>query len=125
MGSESSASTGNDRYTPILRFDWNVLSHNAPDSIETLPGFDHSQLLNIIEHYPEFKTEQILKMTIYKHILEDNWQNKIPLAEGFRFHAFIVFTTKDWFYSIEKYGQRVSFQRARELRGKKNIRRKK
>jgi hypothetical protein len=116
--SHSASAGGGSKYNPALRFDWDVLNHHPPDLIETLPEYSHTELLNIIEHYPEFKTEQILELTIYKHKLEENWQNYFPYVEDLRFHAFVVFKTEDWFYSIEKYLQRVSFQRARELRGR-------
>ena len=117
QSSSHSASSGGCRYDPVLRFDWDVLGHHPPDSIETLPQYSHDKLLNILDDYPEFEIERILEMSIYKHKLEENWQNYFPYVEDLRFHAFVVFKTENWFYSIEKYLQRVSFQRARELRG--------
>jgi hypothetical protein len=122
QSTSNSASSGGGKYKPILRFDWDVLNHHTPDSIETLPEYSHSELLNIIEDYPEFKTEQILKMTIYKHKLEENWINYVPFVEDYRFHSFIIFKTKDWFYSIEKFIEKVGFQRSKELRGRKQLR---
>jgi hypothetical protein len=121
QSTSNSASSGGGKYKPILRFDWDVLNHHPPDSIETLPEYSHTALLNIIEDYPEFKSEQILKMTIYKHKLEENWLNYVPYVEDYRFHSFIVFKTKDWFYSIEKFMEKVGFQRSRELRGRKQL----
>ena len=70
------------------------------------------------------KNEQILRMSIYKHNLEKNWQNNVPFVSSFfnvefyRFHAFIVLETdQNWFYSLEKYQQLVSLQRARDIKG--------
>ena len=68
------------------------------------------------------KKDRILNMTIYKHELAVGLQNLIipDLAKQFCFHAFIVFETDKWFYSAEKYQERVSLQRAKKLRGKTN-----
>ena len=115
--SSESSSSGNAKYNPVLRFDPDVLNHHSPDTLETLPQYTHRGLLKIVEDYPDMKTEKILKMTIYRHKLAASTQNMIPTAEFYRFHAIIVFKTQNWYYSAEKYLQRVSFQRAKELRG--------
>ena len=116
LGAESLGSA-DESYSPVLRFDPDVLSHDWPDTPATLPFYKNAELLNIVRDYPEMKTEQILKMTIYRHLLCESWLNLIPSAGFYRFHTFIVFQTENCYYSVEKYKQRVSLQRAKELRG--------
>ena len=116
LGAESLGSA-DESYSPVLRFDPDVLSHDWPDTPATLPFYKNAELQNIVRDYPEMQTEKILKMTIYKHLLSESWLNLIPSAGFYRFHTFIVFETENWYYSVEKYKQRVSLQRAKELRG--------
>ena len=124
QNASNSAFSGNGKYNPVLRFDPDVLNHHDPDRLETLPEYSHDKLLNIVEDYPEMKSEHIIQVSIYKHKLEEHWQNNIPIVSSllnvvfYRFHAFVVFKTdQGWFYSLEKYQQRVSLQRSREIRG--------
>lgn len=120
--------SGGNKYNPVLRFDPDVLNHHTPDKLETLPEYNHDNLLKIVEDFPLMKEERILKVSIYKHKLAKHWQNNIPIISSllnvvfYRFHAFVVFETdQGWFYSLEKYQQRVSLQRARKIRGVRDL----
>ena len=55
-------------------------------------------------------TEQIWRVSIYRHPLND-WQ----LTEMYMYHAFVVFETEKWWWSIEKNEENVTIQRSKKI----------
>ena len=55
-------------------------------------------------------TEQILKVYIYRHQL-----NNFPILDMYMYHAFVVFETKEWCWSIEKNEENVTIQRSKKI----------
>jgi hypothetical protein len=55
-------------------------------------------------------SEKIEQVSYYTHPL-NSWQ----IGKGVMYHAFIVFRTKSWWWSIEKNDEGVTIQRSKEI----------
>lgn len=105
-GSESGGSLSSNGYSKELYFD--------PEADKPIESSYHYiirsvDLMGRIENLVD-ASEQLLRVYIYKHPL--NWWQ---LTDYFLYHAFIVFETQYWWWSIEKNNENITVQRSKKL----------